>query len=283
VCNVVDSQICCLASKSNTTNPISNMPICLQIQYEKSELCLRAKNLRDEFNCVRRAAQSTIISLWCQKLHQINASKRVSTRLCEIHKADTWCNDLEVNFHLPLCASMEIPKWKHSKTHRLAGTPVPMRPSWRHTVNFLSLPPLIWERKHGPNFFPRTITTKQGAVWGKLCSWVDTMVGITLVSRSKVSQGKNNLAQWCLTYFLVPNKTRISKQAEGTLASLSGELEECWEWTAVELGETNQECVYMMVQLWTSMKHQCQKFPRLMPKVLWKRSGTLKSAGDLVE
>lgn len=136
------------------------------------------------------------------------------------------------------------------------------------TVNFLSLLPLIWEQKHGPNLFPRTITTEKGVVWGKLCSWVDTMVGIILVSRSNVSQGKNYLAQWCLTYFVVPNKTRISKQAEGTLASLLGELEECWEWTAVELGEKNQECVYVLVQLWTSMKHRCQKFPRWMPKAL---------------
>lgn len=138
------------------------------------------------------------------------------------------------------------------------------------TVNFLSLLPLIREQKHGPNCFPQTIT-KKGSCLGKLCSWEDTMVGIILASRSNVSPGKNNLVQWCLTYFAALNKTRISKQAEGTLASLPREWEECWEWTAADLREKNQECVYVRVQLWTSMKHLCQNFSRLTPKTLWKQ------------
>ncbi len=102
---------------------------------------------------------------------------------------------------------------------------------------------------------PTDHNNKKGSCLGKLCSWEDTMVGIILASTSNVSQGKNYLAQWCLKYFVELNKTRISKQAEGTLASLPGEWKECWEWTAVDLGEKNQECVYVRAQLWTSVKH----------------------------
>lgn len=156
-------------------------------------------------------------------------------------------------------------------------------PSWRHYCELSKPATTDLRTKTWSKSLPMDHNNKKGAVWEKFSSWVDTMVGIILVSRSNASQGENNLAQWCLTYFVVPNKTRISKQAEGTLSSLPWEWEECWEWTDVELGEKIQECVYVMVQLWTSMKHLCQKFPRWMPKALWKQSLTVKSAGDLVQ
>ncbi len=129
---------------------------------------------------------------------------------------------------------------------------------------------------------PTDHNNKKGSCLGKLCSWEDTMVGIILASTSNVSRGKNYLAQWCLKYFVELNKTRISKQAEGTLASLPGEWKECWEWTAVDLGEKIRN-VSMWGPSFEPPWNICQKFTRLTRKTLWKQSFAAKTAGDIVE
>lgn len=62
--------------------------ICLQAVYDKSESRLGQRGLETQVQ-LREAGSSTIISLWGQKLNQINASQQVSIRLREILKADT--------------------------------------------------------------------------------------------------------------------------------------------------------------------------------------------------
>lgn len=108
-------------------------------------------------------------------------------------------------------------------------------PSWRRYCE-LSYPSTTDLRtKTWSKSLPTDHNDKKGAVWENCAAKIQWWEYF-LASPSNVSRGKNYLAQWCLKYFVELNKTRISKQAEGTLASLPGEWKECWEWTTVDLG-----------------------------------------------
>ncbi len=112
-----------------------------------------------------------------------------------------------------------------SKTHGLAGMPVSFTsnvlPLEDATVNFLSLLPLTWEQKHGPNRFPQTITTKKGAVWENCAAEKIQWWGIILASTSNVSQGKklfSSMIAWSIRW-TKQNKNLQTKLREHWLLS----------------------------------------------------------------